>query len=96
MTAHAKYNKLSFMPTYYEWELYDTDKNGNIEPIYTWDDFSDDVSDNMTMNDAEEIADDLMYEMEMSYNNDGCDLDPTFIDDAKKVIAAAIYKHYAA
>lgn len=96
MTAHAKYNKLSFMPTYYEWELYDTDKNENTYPLFTWNEFSDLMGETMTRNDAEYIADELMYIMEMSYNNDGYDLDPAFIEDAKKIIAAAVYEYYAA
>lgn len=83
--------RLEFKPGYYEWNLWCED-----ELLYAWDDFLDDLSDNVTEEEACDEADLLMYQLRNDYKEQGKEMSEDFFVAASELIANEIYRRYAA
>ena len=80
---------IEFKPGYYEWHLI---VNGNI--MFTFDDFSKSLPDEVTEESACDLADELMNVMQGKYKEHGDTITQQLFIDCTQVIADTIYNHY--
>lgn len=92
--------KIEFVAGYYEWQVI---VDGKV--IHAFDDFSEDIKDDMTESDVDSLVDDLIYGWQMSFENDcdsldnekNCPVAPIWETDEtelRTVIKEAICNHY--
>lgn len=92
--------KIEFIPGYHEWQVI---VDGNL--IHAFDDFSEDIKENMTAEQVEALVDDLIYGWQMSFENDldslgedeECPVTPIWETDGtelRKVMKEAICSYY--